>query len=228
MEEPYQHILYYSPSHIQQLFFDRIDDKTQVTRQKESWGVLKAGLSAFLPGSIGGTKGNRRKVMESVNQSEEYIQTKRVVNHLLEDENIPRLKQLDPDNLSSLYRFSCECQFLPKDGKGTEDKRMIEIVGKEGSIEFNGLTSYENWSSLSDTMMAMENELPYPLEGIVQVRDIQDQMLREELNGEYTLEQATCLVNFVFVCQSNRDEFQKWMNRKSLVNEYHQQGYDSE
>lgn len=165
--------------------------------------------------------------MESVNQSEEYIQTKRVVNHLLEDENIPRLRNLDPDNLSSLYRFSCECQFLPKDGESTEDPRMIEIVGKEGSIEFNGLTSSENWSSLSDTMMAMENELPYPIKGIIQVRDIQDRMIREEPNGEYVLERATCLVNFVFVCQSDRDEFQKWMNRKSLVNEYHRQGYDN-
>ena len=227
MEEPYQHILYYSPSHIEQLFFDRIDDKTDVTRQKESWGSLKAGLSAFLPGSLGGVKGSRKKVMKSVNQSEEYIQTKRVVNHLLKDDSIPRLIDIDQDNLSSLYRFSCECQFLPKNGENAEDAQLIEIVGKEGDIEFQGITSSENWSSLSDTLMAMENELPYPLEGVVQVRDIQDQMLVEGPDGEYSLEQATCLVNFIFVCQSDRDEFQKWMNRKSLVSEYHRRGYDN-
>jgi len=75
MEEPYRHILYYSPSHIRQLFFDRIDENTQVARQEESWSSLKAGLSAFLPGNLGGEKGDREQIMESVNQSEEYIQT---------------------------------------------------------------------------------------------------------------------------------------------------------
>jgi hypothetical protein len=92
MEEPYRHILYYSPSHIRQLYFDRIDENTQVPRQEESWSSLKAGLSAFLPGNLGGEKRDREQIMESVNQSEEYIQTKRVVNHLIDDESIPRIK----------------------------------------------------------------------------------------------------------------------------------------
>ena len=228
MAESYRHILYYSPSHIRQLFFDRIDENTQVTTQKESWSTLKAGLSAFLPGSIGGETGDREKVMKSVNQSEEHIQTKRLVNHLLDDETIPRLKSLNLDNISPLYRFSCECQFLPENNQSTDDSRLIEVVGKEGDIEFRGMTSLENWSSLSDTLMAVENELPYPLDGIVQVRDIQDKMLIEDADGEYSLEGATCLVNFVFVCQSDREEFQKWMNRKALVGEYYQREDDTD
>jgi hypothetical protein len=227
MTESYRHILYYSPSHIRQLFFDRIDENTQVTTQKESWNTLKAGLSAFLPGSIGGETGDREKVMKSVNQSEEHIQTKRVVNELLDDESIPRLKSLNLDDVSQLYRFSCECQFLRENNQSTEDSRLIEIVGKEGDIEFRGMTSLENWSSLSDTLMAVENELPYPLDGIVQVRDIQDKMMMEEPDGRYTLRSATCLVNFVFVCQPDREEFQKWMNRKTLVGEYYEKEADS-
>lgn len=227
MEEPYRHILYYSPSHIRQLFFDRIDENTQISRQEESWSSLKAGLSAFLPGNLGGEKGDREQIMESVNQSEEYIQTKRVVNHLLEDESIPRIKDLDIDDLSTLYRFSCECQILPTDDGTNADSKLVEIVGKEGSIEFRGMTSLENWSSLSDTLMMVEDELPFPLDGIIQVRDFQDRVITEEVDGYHSLEQATCTVNFVFVCQADRDEFQAWMNRRSLVGEYHKQTSDN-
>jgi len=226
MTESYRHILYYSPSHIRQLFFDRIDENTQVTTQEESWSKLKAGLGNFLPGSIGGEKGDRRKVMKSVNHSEEYIQTKQVVNDLLKDENIPRLKSLDLDNLSSLYRFSCECQFIRKNDDGSDGVNLIEIVGMEEDIEFRGVTSIENWSSLSDTLMAVENELPYPLDGIVQIRDVEDQLMTEEADGSYSLEKATCLVNFVFVCQPDRDEFQKWMNRRNLMRENQKQEFD--
>jgi len=227
MTEPYRHILYYSPSHIQQLFFDRIDENTKITEQKESWSTLKAGLSAFLPGSLGGEMGNREKVMESVNQSEEYIQTKRVVNHLVEDENIPRIKDLDIDEVSSLYRFSCDCQVLPKDSETAEDATFVEVVGKEGDIEFRGTTSLDNWSSLSDTLMMTQGELPFPLNGIIQVQDIRDQHIIEEVDGSHFLEQATCLVNFIFVCQPEQEEFQQWMNRRSLVGEYYEQESDT-
>ncbi|MBO4249483.1 hypothetical protein IL252_16875 [Halomicrobium sp. IBSBa] len=227
MSEPYRHILYYSPSHIRQLFFDRIDENTKITEQKESWSTLKAGLSTFLPGSLGGEIGDRKKVMESVNQSEEHIQTKRVVNHLLEDENIPRIKDLDIDDVCSLYRFSCDCQILPRDNEEAEDATFVEVVGKEGNIEFRGTTSLDNWSSLSDTLMMTESELPFPLNGIIQVQDIQDQVITEELDGSHSLEQATCLVNFVFVCQPDQEEFQQWMNRRSLVGKYHEQASDT-
>ncbi len=223
MTEPYRHILYYSPSHIQQLFFDRIDENTKVTEQKESWSTLKAGLSTLLPGNLGGETGSRERVMESVNQSEDYIQTKRVVNHLLEDENIPRIKELDMNDVSSLYRFSCDCQILPKDSEEAKDATFVEVVGKEGDIEFRGGTSLDNWSSLSDTLMMTESELPFPLNGIIQVQDLRDQLITEEIDGSQSLEQATCLVNFVFVCQPEKEEFQQWMNRRSLVGEYQEQ-----
>jgi hypothetical protein len=223
MTEPYRHILYYSPSHIQQLFFDRIDKNTKITEQKESWSTLKAGLSVFLPGSLGGEMGNREKVMESVNQSEEYIQTKRVVNCLIEDESIPRIKNLEIDEISSLYRFSCDCQVLSENSETAEDTSFVEIIGKEGDIEFRGTTSLDNWSSLSDTLMMTQDELPFPLNGVIQIQDIRNQHLIEEPDGSRSLKQATCLVNFIFVCQPEQEEFQQWMNRRSLVGEYYEQ-----
>lgn len=61
MSEQYRHTLYYFPSHIQRLFFDRIDENMKITEQKESWSTLKAGLSAFLPGSLGGEMGDCKK-----------------------------------------------------------------------------------------------------------------------------------------------------------------------
>ncbi|QCJ48080.1 hypothetical protein [Haloprofundus sp. MHR1] len=218
----YQHILYYSPSHIQQLFFDRIDDTSKVVREEEERSKLRAGLSAFLPGNVQGEKQTRESVMKTVNHSEDYIQTKRVVNDLLDDNTIPRIKELDIDNISTLYRFSCECQLLPADDS-PEGANLVEVIGREGDFSFEGITSLDNWSSLSDTLFAIRNDIPYPLEGIIQLRDIENQIISDEIDYQ-VLEQADCKVNFIFICQSNREEFQKWLNRRTLMNEYYERG----
>ena len=222
MGKPYRHILYYSPSHIQQLFFDRVSEHTRTETHDESWNKLQASLKAFLPANLGGEKGSRKKVMKSVNHSEEYIQTKQVVNLLLDDEDIPKIENLNDDEASQLHRFSCECQVIPKSSDHAEDSRLLEVVGREGDIEFHGLTSLENWSSLSDTLMMMDSEIPYPFTGIVQVQDVHDKVLREDMDGSYSLEQASCSVNFVFICQAEQGEIEEWRNRRSLVAEYHE------
>jgi hypothetical protein len=221
--QPYRHILYYSPSHIEQLFVDRIGEATQVTKEEETQKSQKlmAGLKVFLNGGIEGQKQDRKNVIKSVNQSEEHVQTKKVVNDLLQDESIPRIKDLDLDNISPLYRFSCECQFLPTESD-MGDSKMVEVVGKEGDFKFRGITSLENWSSLSDTLYAVKNEIPYPLDGIVQLKDINDQMMREEEVGGWVLERADCDVNFVFISQSDPNEVQKWWNRRDLLGEYYE------
>lgn len=221
--QPYRHILYYSPSHIKQLFVDRIGEATQVTKEEETQTSRKliAGLKVFLRSGVEGQKQDRKNIMKSVNQSEEYIQTKKVVNNLLQDEGIPRIKDLDLDNISPLYRFSCECQFLSTESE-IGDSKMVEVVGKEGDLKFRGITSLENWSSLSDTLYAVENEIPYPLDGIVQLKDINDQMVREDEGGGWVLERADCDVNFVFITQSDPDEVQKWWNRRDLLGEYYE------
>jgi hypothetical protein len=222
MKQPYRHILYYSPSHIQQLFFDRVSEHTRTEMHDVSWSKLQAGLSAFLPGNLGGEKGSRKEVMKSVNHSEDYVQTKQVVNLLLDDSEVPRIKNLNHNDVSQLHRFSCECQIIPETSEYAEDSKLVEVVGREGDIEFRGLTSLDNWSSLSDTLMMMDSDIPYPFTGIVQVQDLQDQMLREEVDGGYSLEEASCSVNFVFICQAEQDEIEKWRNRRSLVAEYHE------
>jgi len=221
--QPYRHILYYSPSHIEQLFFDRFGETTQVTREKETQKSRKliAELKVFLRGGVEQQKQDRKNVMKSVNQSKEHIQTKKVVNDLLQDESISRIKNLELDNISPLYRFSCECQFLPAENN-LDDSNMVEVIGKEGNLKFRGITSLENWSSLSDTLYAVENEIPYPLDGIIQLRDINDKMIREDENGEWVLERADCDVNFVFITQSDPDEVQKWWNRRDLVGDYYE------
>ena len=221
--QPYRHILYYSPSHIKQLFVDRIGEVTQVTKEEETQRSQKlmAGLKVFLKSGVEGQKQDRKNVMKSVNQSEEHIQTKKVVNDLLQDESVPRIKDLDLNSISPLYRFSCECQFLSAENE-MGDSKMIEVVGKEGNFKFRGITSLENWSSLSDTLYAVENEIPYPLDGIVQLKDISDQIVREGEGGEWVLERADCDVNFVFISQSDPDEVQKWWNRRDLLSEYYE------
>ncbi|RDZ44685.1 hypothetical protein C5B91_10055 [Haloferax sp. Atlit-10N] len=225
--QQYRHILYYSPSHIEQLFVDRIGEETEVVEETETRFSqrLVAGLNVFLNGSVEGKHQTRKNVMKSVNQSEEHIQTKKVVNDLLQDESIPRIKGLDLDDVSPLYRFSCECQILPSEEDEFSDSKLVEVVGKEGDIKFRGVTSLENWSSLSDTLFAVNNDIPYPLDGIIQLRDVNDQMLREVSDG-WELEQADCDVNFVFICQSNQDEVQKWWNRRDLLGEYYEQKSD--
>lgn len=221
--QPYRHILYYSPSHIEQLFIDRIGEVTQVTREEETQKSRKlmAELKIFLKGGVESRQQDRKSVMKSVNQSEEHIQTKKVVNDLVEDESIPRIKNLDIDNISPLYRFSCECQVLPAENE-LGDSKMVEVVGKEGDFKFRGITSLKNWSSLSDTLFAVKNEIPYPLDGIVQLKDINDQVRSEDENGGWVLEQADCDVNFVFISQSDPDEVQKWWNRRDLLGEYYE------
>lgn len=223
VEQPYRHILYYSPSHIKQLFVDRIGETTQVMKEEETRTSKKlmAGLKVFLNSGVEGQKQNRKNVIKSVNHSEEHIQTKKVVNDLLQDESIPRIKDLDLDNISPLYRFSCECQFLSAENEMT-DSKMVEVVGKEGDFKFRGITSLENWSSLSDTLYAVEHEIPYPLDGIVQLKDINDKMIREDVDDERVLERADCDVNFVFISQSDQDEVQKWWNRRDLLGEYYE------
>lgn len=220
--QPYRHILYYSPSHIKQLFVDRIGEATLVMKEEETQTSQKlmAGLKVFLNSGVEGQKQDRKNVMKSVNQSEEYIQTKKVVNNLLQDESIPRIKDLNLDNISPLYRFSCECQFLSAENE-MGDSKMIEVVGKEGDFKFRGITSLENWSSLSDTLFSVKNEIPYPFDGIVQLKDINDQMVREDEDGGWVLERADCDVNFVFISQSDPNEVQKWWNRRDLLGEYY-------
>ncbi|MBX0323026.1 hypothetical protein EGH21_08305 [Halomicroarcula sp. F13] len=182
---------------------------------------LMAGLKVFLKSGVEGQKQERKNVMKSVNQSEEHIQSKKVVNDLLQDDSIPRIKDLDLDNISPLYRFSCECQFLSTETE-MGDSKMVEVVGKEGDFKFRGITSLENWSSLSDTLYAVKNEIPYPLDGIVQLKNINNQMIREDEDGGRALERADCDVNFVFISQSDPDEVQKWWNRRDLLGEYYE------
>lgn len=177
-------------------------------------------IESFLKSEVEGQKQDRKNVMKSVNQSEEHIQTKKVVNDLLQDESIPRIKDLDLENISPLYRFSCECQFLSAVNE-MGDSKMVEVVGKEGNFKFRGITSLVNWSSLSDTLYAVENEIPYPLDGIVQLKDVNDKMVREDEDGGWALEHADCDVNFVFISQSDPDEVQKWWNRRDLLGEYY-------
>lgn len=222
--QQYRHILYYSPSHIDQLFVDLFGETTHIVEEKETqWSNrIKVGLEAIMNLTFGGEKQSRKNVMKSINQSEEHIQTKKVVNELLDDESIPRLRDLKLDKVSSLYRFSCECQLLPVDNEDEfGDENLVEVVGKEGDFKFRGITSLDNWSSLSDTLYAVRNEIPYPLDGIVQLRDINDKIIREEGIDEWVLDHADCDVNYIFICQSDRDEMQKWWNRHDLMKEYY-------
>ncbi|WP_411967121.1 hypothetical protein [Haloferax sp. YSSS75] len=225
--QQYRHILYYSPSHIEQLFVDRIGEETEVVEETETRFSqrLVAGLNVLINGSVEGKHQTRKSVMKSVNQSKEHIQTKKVVNDLLQDETIPRIKEIDLDDISPLYRFSCECQTLPREKDEYSDSKLLEVVGKEGDIKFRGITSLENWSSLSDTLMSVRNDIPYPLNGIVQLRDVNEQMVREVESG-WELERADCDVNFVFICQPDRDEVQKWWNRRDLLGEYYERKSD--
>lgn len=114
---------------------------------------LMAGLKVFLKSGREGQKQDRQNIMKSVNQSVEHIQTKKVVNDLLHDESIPRVKDFDLNNISPIYRFSYECQFLSAENE-IGDSKMVEVVGKEGDFKFRGITSLENWISLSDTLYA--------------------------------------------------------------------------
>lgn len=104
-DESYRHILYYSSSHIEQLFYDRFGDTTEVVKERETQYSHKilAGLKVFIRGTLEGEKQSRENIIKAVNQEKEYIQTKQVVNELLDDEAIPRIKDLKHDEVSPLY-----------------------------------------------------------------------------------------------------------------------------
>lgn len=215
----YQHILYYSPSHIKQLFHDRIEETSTVVHEKEKRRSLKAGLSSLLPGNLGGETESKESIIKSINYDEGYRQTKRVVNNLLSDDSIPRIKDLDKDNIQSLYRFSCECQLVMEENTPS-NKEFIEVFGQEGDIMFRGFTSNSNWSSLSDRLYAQRDDIPYPLEGIIQLQDIEHEHVRVEDDQEF-LDSAECKVNYIFICQPGQDQMEKWLNRNNLIREYH-------
>jgi len=211
----YRDLLYYSPSDIQQSIFD--DDPDLLVTGTPGEGTLHSHLSILLPASTRGDQ-SRSDILRKVNRKTKYVATKKAVNNMLDEQSIPRIKEVSANEATNLYHFSCECQLLPEDSNSHKNERT-ELVGKEGNILFRGSVELESWSSRYEKPEGLDDRIPYPLEGIIKVREFKNKISRHEGNEE-VIEEADCAVEFVFICEAEADEYKRWVNRKTLLREY--------
>jgi hypothetical protein len=211
----YRDLLYYAPSNIQQSIFDDYSDLLITGSPGE--GTLHSDLSTLLPASTRGEQ-SRSDIIWKVNRKTKYSATKRAVNDLLDEQPIPRIKDVSANESTDLYRFSCECQLLPEDSNSNENER-IELIGKEEDILFRGSVELESWSSRYENPEGLDDRIPYPLEGLVKVQEFKNKISRHEEKQE-VIEEAECNVEFVLICESEADEYKEWVNRKTLIRKY--------
>jgi len=206
----YEHLMYASPSRIQQIYAERYGDVSQVQRETSKGQTSTVGgrLGALI-GSLRGetSETTTKRQIKQINFDDEHLQTKRVVNNLVSDADIPSVTELydTKGNPAELYRFSSEVTLTPAEGE-FEDRNYLEVAGYEGRVKFRGMTSMENWGSRSNILTAMQANDTYPFQGVLSPVSLD--------YTDPTMEEYA--VHFLFICAPDSDELQAWRNRKSL------------
>lgn len=209
----YNHILYASDSHIRQIFSEMYGDVSELSL--ESAEQLSSSVEGKLSALIGSLNGNlsggiSESEIRKINFDDELFQTKKVVNDLLYDENIPTVGKLrDADNgPTGLYRFSGEVVLKPVESE-FDDEKYIEITGFEESVKYRGTTSLSNWGSRSNLLTAMRADDTYPFQGVLTP-------VSREFRG---VEHDEYSVQYLFICAPDSDSLNQWYNRQNLKKE---------
>jgi hypothetical protein len=205
--------MYASESHIRQIFTEKYGSVSQIDLESTEeisssvegkLGALVASLNADISGGVSESE------IKKINFDDDLFQTKKVVNNLLTDSEIPPVGDLDGQSgtPTGLYRFSSEVALKPIDS-GFDDENYIEVTGFEGDVKFRGVTSLDNWGSRSNLLTAMRADTTYPFQGV----------LTPVARQHSGLEKEEFEVQFLFICAPNSESLQRWYNMVDLERE---------
>lgn len=209
----YRHIMYASASHIRQIFSEKYGDVSQIDLEstEEVSSTIEGKLGALVTSISGDLSGGiSQSEIKKINFDDEMFQTKKVVNDLLEDEEIPPVSKLNAQDgaPTGLYRFSSEVVLKPVES-GFDDENYIEVAGYEGDVKFRGITSLDNWGSRSNLLTAMRADTTYPFQGV----------LTPVARNHRGIETEEFDVQFLFICAPESESLQRWYNRTELEKE---------
>lgn len=209
------HIVYASDGNIKQIFRELYGDigEVEVGSGQESTQSVAAGLRAFI-GSFGveSSETESSEVIKRINFDDSEFQRKKVINRMLEDDEIPSVEKLGTqDEISSrLFKFSSDVA-LSRVRDEDLDRKYIEVNGYQGKVKFQGKTSMKNWTSRSDVLTALDADVPYPFKGVLTPVSVEDHII----SGE-DIREITYNVNYLFICSADGEDYEDWSNRQIL------------
>ena len=212
----HRHVMYASTEAVKQVYselYGEIDELSVETSSHMSTSVrgkIRALLADF---DIGAESGVGKSEIKKINFDDDLRQAKALANNILQDESIPLISEVSQEEISQnqIYRFSAEVLTKPVDSD-LDDKRYIEVIGKEGGIKYRGKTSLENWGSRSHLVQsidAAERGDTYPYQGLMRPISLRKQ--HPEYN-EYD-------VRYLLICGPEQELREKWYDRKHLEKE---------
>ena len=208
----YDHVMYASISHVNQLFSKKYGNISQLDLEttEETSSTVEGKLRTLVRFGKETTEGSSESQIKSINFDDDLLQIKKLVNELLESEDIPPVSELFDGEQSpnGLYRFSCPILLNLTEGR-LDDRKYLEVNGIQGNVRFEGNTSLENWGSRSHLLTAMEVNEPYPFQGVLTPVARNHEMPDEV---EYS-------VQFLFICAPDDEQRQRWHNRQQLIRE---------
>ena len=213
----YDHLLYASSSQIKQAFYDRYGHVSEIDLESsEELSTTVSGrlgaLVASLRGDLSG--GISKSSIKKINFDDELFQAKKVINDLLEEDQIPRVSELyrSGDEWNDLYRFSTSTILHPDSGEFDDEKNLVEVYGAEGNVTFHGTTSLDNWGSRSNVLQAIrasrDNDT-YPLQGVLTP-------VSREFGG---IEEEVYRVQYLFICAPDKESMAEWNKRQRVKRE---------
>lgn len=211
--------MYASASHISQIYSEKYGDVSQINVEstEELSSTIEGKLGALVTSFSGDLSGGiSESEIKKINFDDELFQTKKVVNDLLNDEDLPPVANLyEQDEVpTGLYRFSSEVVLKPVESE-FDDGNYIEVAGFEGDVKFRGVTSLDNWGSRSNLLTAMRADTTYPFQGV----------LTPVARKHRGIEKEEFDVQFLFICAPESKALQTWYNRVDLEDElFDQQG----
>lgn len=211
--ERYNHVMYYSKSHVHQFFTQNVSesDSVKISEYDEHGSKFEIGLDAIAKINTEFGEEVGREELHEINFNESFLQVKKAINILSESESVLPISELKEGNASpiGLYHFDCPLQLIPEDSD-FDDKMYLEVIGMQNDVKFVGITSWENWSSRSHALSAIRGVDPYPFKGVVKPLQI------EESNPEW----ITFSVQYLYIIAPDLEENKKWREYQHLLQEH--------
>lgn len=135
--ERYNHVMYYSKSHVNQFFTQNVSESDSVIFSKydEQGSKLEIGLDAIakINTEFGEEVGHEE--LHEINFNESFLQVKKSINILSESGAIHPVSKLKKGNSSpsGLYHFDCPLQLIPNDCE-FDDRKYIEVIGMQDDV----------------------------------------------------------------------------------------------
>ncbi|WP_336133496.1 hypothetical protein [Natronomonas amylolytica] len=209
----YNHVMYFSKSHINQFFTENVSesDKISISKSEDSGSSIEIGIDTFakLNAEFSGEVGSEE--IHQINFNDSFLQVKKSMNLLDESDQVYPVSSLKEKKASpsGLYYFDCPLQLIPTESP-FDDKNYIEVIGKHGGVEFSGTTSVGNWGSRSHAVTATKTEDPYPFKGVLKP-------IKLKREG---IESITFSVQFLYILAPDIEESQRWREYQDLLKKH--------